>query len=1405
MNRLPLFNTFFLSTTVGSVSSMLLLLMTPLVTANPSQEGWVFCSDEFFTCEVPVPALVRYGATFDGIDQYAYQTVDHTVACHNNVFGNPVDVRKRCDYQLSDVNDHDQDGVVDRLDVFPANPNESHDSDNDGLGDNSDPFPSDASNQQQADWIHCADEWFTCTAPVPALVRYGVEANGEAHYAYQSATDTLWCSNYVFGNPLNTRKHCDYLLSDTADYDGDGVVDSLDAFPNNSAEFADTDGDGIGDNSDPFPQDSTNQAAANWVFCSDEWFVCNLPVTALVRYGAVVDGEAQYTYQTLSDTILCNNNTFGNPAKAYKHCDYLLSDTTDYDGDGVVDSLDPFPNNSAEFADTDGDGIGDNSDPFPEDSSNQNAENWVFCSEEFFTCTVPENAWVRYGAVVDGQAAYYYQAVDSTSIACNNQTFGNPANARKQCHYLVITVDPQTLDADLDGVADADDAFPNDPLQSQDIDGNGVGDNTPSSQAVAYTYNSFGQILTVDGPRTDVDDITTYGYNSNYYLSSISNALGHITQLQEHNGRGQPQVLIDANGTSTTLSYHIRGWLLSSRINHPSDDESLASTTTYAYDNVGNIIQTTLPNGTTIYYHYDTSNRLIAVSNNANERIDYTLDNAGNRLSERISDGSATITYQMTRAYDELSRVMEIIGANNQVTEVDYDVNDNAVQSINPRQYATQHQYDALDRLTQSTDANNGTTQYTYDNQDRLISVTDANGNTTTYQYDAFDNLIEQHSPDTGTTRHAYDNAGNRIASVDSRGVVTTYIYDALNRLTAVNYPLYPEENIQYQYDVTTYTTPENQTLAINGIGRLFSISDQSGQQFYAYDHQGRVTSHVRSIGADATLYWTDYVYNNISQQLSQTQHFLPNGDLSYVTHYEYDNLGRVEGINYQTTSGGTQHALVSQLQYLPFGGVTQLTYGNGITTQVSYDQDYRLTQYQTQGDSSTLLNRSYSYDANSNITQIDHLQTTNFAQDFGYDPLDRLDSSQTPLQSLAWVYDPVGNRLSENADTYDYDLNSNILLNLDGDNQNTAYTVDAKGNTTRITQGSDITSFDYNAANRPSSITKDGITTEYTYNALGQRTSKRQGTNTIHYIYNLAGVLVAEYQDGQPLVEYIYLGNQPLAQLRNGEVYTYHNDHLGTPQVLMDENQQVVWQANYSAFGKAAVTTEVITNNIRGLGQYLDIESNLHYNLYRFYNPETGRFPQADPRGIRLDFSEPTRQVAAQMGISIYNSAGNELNHSYNYANQNPLMYTDPTGEAGLFGSAIGGTLGFGSSLIGSVATGGWDALANPEAWAAAAVSGAAGLLSGFYGDVSGGLRVTLARSAIIGGGSNLAGQTVGLRMDENSCNNFDYNYGSLAGSILGSAWAGVITRGAGQVSGAVIGTMPSTATGALGTELGR
>ena len=87
--------------------------------------------------------------------------------------------------------------------------------------------------------------------------------------------------------------------------------------------------------------------------------------------------------------------------------------------------------------------------------------------------------------------------------------------------------------------------------------------------------------------------------------------------------------------------------------------------------------------------------------------------------------------------------------------------------------------------------------------------------------------------------------------------------------------------------------------------------------------------------------------------------------------------------------------------------------------------------------------------------------------------------------------------------------------------------------------------------------------------------------------------------------------------QAQQQAVYFVHNDPLKTPQVITDEAQNIVWQANYEPFGKARVTTELIENNIRFPGQYYDSETGLHYNYQRYYDPSLGRYITSDPIGL--------------------------------------------------------------------------------------------------------------------------------------------------------------------------------------------
>jgi RHS repeat-associated protein len=142
----------------------------------------------------------------------------------------------------------------------------------------------------------------------------------------------------------------------------------------------------------------------------------------------------------------------------------------------------------------------------------------------------------------------------------------------------------------------------------------------------------------------------------------------------------------------------------------------------------------------------------------------------------------------------------------------------------------------------------------------------------------------------------------------------------------------------------------------------------------------------------------------------------------------------------------------------------------------------------------------------------------------------------------------------------------------------------------------------------------------QYVYNALNQRVKKTvQGQTTTVFHYDLQGKLIAETDaTGTTLVEYFYLGDQLLAMIRPTEaLYYYHNDHLGTPQILTNYSGTVSWKATYTPFGEAVTSVETVENPFRFPGQYYDQETGIHYNWNRYYDPKTGRYLTPDPIGL--------------------------------------------------------------------------------------------------------------------------------------------------------------------------------------------
>jgi RHS repeat-associated protein len=650
------------------------------------------------------------------------------------------------------------------------------------------------------------------------------------------------------------------------------------------------------------------------------------------------------------------------------------------------------------------------------------------------------------------------------------------------------------------------------------------------TRTVTYTWNTDGELTSVDGPRTDVSDVTTYNYDGSGNLISVTNALSHETQVTSSNVRNQPLSITDPNGVATDLAYDVHGRLIKRTIHPTGRDEVMEM----AYDAAGQVISVTSPDGSRLEYEYDDAHRLTAIKNGLGERIELTLNAMGNRTQTKIKSSTGAILKTQTRVYDELGRLLQSVGASSQATSFEYDDNGNMVEVTDPRSAATGNAFDGLDRLVQSTDALTGVTEYGYDAQDNVVSVEDAKNQVTSFVYNGFGDAIQLASPDTGISIYEVDKAGNRTKETDARGVVANYTYDALDRLTAVAYPASTAENVAFTYDDTTGGN--------KGVGQLTGVTDENGSASYVYDGQGRLTQETRVIGAVG--YTTIYGYDAAGNLQTITY---PTGR---VVTYQRDTVGRVNTVLSQASSSAPPALIAGNISYLPFGPVQSLTFGNGVVATYEYDQDYRLTGIASSKGSTGIQDLTLTHDGADNITAITDALDATRSQTFEYDLLGRLTDAAGYYGTEEYTYDTVGNRLTRTLVqgsainvTYTYVSGNSQLQSASNGSTTRSFTYDDAGNTNSDSVGGGASfSYTYNHANRlKQSQEGGGPTFNYGYDAFGERVIKQAvGQAGTHFRYDPMGHLIHESDDtGNPIRSYIYLGDLPIAQIEPGTAGT--------------------------------------------------------------------------------------------------------------------------------------------------------------------------------------------------------------------------------------------------------------------------
>ncbi|EJQ8001016.1 DNA/RNA non-specific endonuclease [Cronobacter sakazakii] len=371
---------------------------------------------------------------------------------------------------------------------------------------------------------------------------------------------------------------------------------------------------------------------------------------------------------------------------------------------------------------------------------------------------------------------------------------------------------------------------------------------------------------------------------------------------------------------------------------------------------------------------------------------------------------------------------------------------------------------------------------------------------------------------------------------------------------------------------------------------------------------------------------------------------------------YEYDALGNLssttfpDGRELATLRYGTGHLLEMQLRH---GGAmhTLAAYGRdrlhreisrsqGVLSQETrYDAAGRVTQRTVLDARRELVfERRYRWDRTDQIVQQIHTDTTpatpgeKYSQYlWGYDAAGQVTKAVEPQKEERFFWDPAGNRTEEHRNPVWH----NLLLRLDG----LKLDYDGFG---RLIQRRDksglIQHFAYDDEQRVKEIRFEGNSefrkVEYRYDPLGRRTHKvlwrynDPQPETIRFDWQ--GLqLAGEQSDREPdhYVQYVYTEGsyEPLARVDSifddCEIYWYHTELNGLPERVTDADGQTVWRGQFSTWGETERELSVpqwqVPQNLRFQGQYLDRESGLHYNLFRYYDPVAGRYTQMDPIGL--------------------------------------------------------------------------------------------------------------------------------------------------------------------------------------------
>jgi RHS repeat-associated protein len=713
-------------------------------------------------------------------------------------------------------------------------------------------------------------------------------------------------------------------------------------------------------------------------------------------------------------------------------------------------------------------------------------------------------------------------------------------------------------------------------------------DGTALSRVTTFGYTA-GRLTKIDGPLPGEIDVTRLEYDARGLLT-LRASPGGVRETRYYDELGRVVRILPADGVPLRIGYDAQGRAVS--LERAGLEQSLW------YDSAARIGGTRDSLGQKLTFDYDAAGALASIVDTQGNRIELERDSEGGSRVARLLNPDRTIAIERSVSLNSLLPASLGAGARSDIEGAlrlpMADPADAAPPAFAPVLGVMYSNREALHR-----------------------EVRDARGLVTTYDYDDFGRLVSIASPDSGRTLFAYDLADRVTRTEDATGRSRDFTYDAADRVTRLA------------------VRDETVTIAYAANGRPRHIAYGAGHDRLAYDGAARLVSHERSI--DGRSFEIRYRYDSLGRLEQKT---LPDGQkLRYdYNHPLHSRPGLLSGIRRSGWFGSTP--VVSGLnEAADLYARSAFQLSNGLSFEREMNRRGELTRLGTPGvalldierdaagrvsGTRGAANRAYRYDAEGRLigradVSGDDPGAVGFAYDFAANPLRRVALGQT----VRYEVDQATNRL---------------LAERRADGVRIAYAYDAAG---RLTQRGDL-GFEYDGMGRLARVTRgDAPLAEYRYNALGERVKKvtHDGRDVTRYFLYENGELVAEATaDSDVLSQYVWLEGRPVARLDGDALYALHTDWRGDILAVSDAKRAVVWRANAGAVAAAEIESGFDVP-LRGSNQYFDRETGLHYNLNRYFDPQTQRFTTPDP-------------IGQAGGLNLYAFAGGD-----------PVNFVDPLG----------------------------------------------------------------------------------------------------------------------------------------------